>query len=298
MSFPNIPDINPYINIKFEDAINLLLTSVAMEEVSLSKLMDAETDKIKCIIDDYKHKSTKCNHYDHKDSTLQDVIEVNKSVDDTIKNMIKLQMLLQFKLENIEQLVSKTSTTSTTTTSTSTTTTCTKTKTHTTTSTTSTCSTTTKKIYHCSLAGTGRGCVSNSHDAFYNCMSILCTLLNYDENKKDLKYSVRNNIYSLFLNANSRNLKLHCPCHCSDTFVVHGTGDVRIYKQYNPFYNSIYFNGQMDFKLTVCNKAEGLIEYRMEVSSECHPKLNHDSGFIRVNKMCSNLQLKICCGRC
>ena len=40
MSFPNIPDIDPYINITFEDAVNLLLTSIAMEEMSLSRLME------------------------------------------------------------------------------------------------------------------------------------------------------------------------------------------------------------------------------------------------------------------
>jgi argininosuccinate lyase len=37
MSFPNVPDINPCIDIKQEDAVNLLLTSIAMEEMSLSE---------------------------------------------------------------------------------------------------------------------------------------------------------------------------------------------------------------------------------------------------------------------
>lgn len=280
MSFPNIPDINPEISITFEDGINLLLTSVAMEEISLSKLMDAETDKIKCVIDDCKHKSIMCNHCDHKNTTLKDVIEVNKSVDATIKNMIKLQMLLQFKLENIENILAKTSTTSTTSTST-------------TTSTTSTCSTTTKRICNCSLMGTGKGRITNCCDEFNNCMAVLCTLLSCDENKRAIKYCVKNNIYALYLDAFGCNIKLHCPCHCSDALVVNGTGDVRIYKQCNPLCSTVYFNGQMDFRLTVCNKADGVLEFRMEVWS-CTPQIKHDSGFIRVN-VCSNLQLKICC---
>jgi len=42
MSFPNIPDINPDIDITLEDSINLLLMSVALEEISLSELISAE----------------------------------------------------------------------------------------------------------------------------------------------------------------------------------------------------------------------------------------------------------------
>lgn len=148
MSFPNIPDINPYINIKLEDAINLLLTSIAMEEISLSKLMDAETSKILCLLDYCKHHDCKhddCDHdnCDHKDCLLYNTIAINKSVDGTIKNIIKLQMLLQFKLDNIKEILPCTSSTTTTSTSTSTSTTHTKSSTTKTTSwTTTTCTTT------------------------------------------------------------------------------------------------------------------------------------------------------------
>ena len=41
MSFPTIPDITPDIDIDFCDAVNLLLSSIALEEISLSRLMDA-----------------------------------------------------------------------------------------------------------------------------------------------------------------------------------------------------------------------------------------------------------------
>ena len=40
MSMPKIPNITPRINITLEDSVNLLLTSIAMEEISLSKFMD------------------------------------------------------------------------------------------------------------------------------------------------------------------------------------------------------------------------------------------------------------------
>lgn len=156
MSFPNIPDINPDINITFDDAINLLLTSIAMEEISLSKMLDAETEKILYVLEN----SVDCDG--ENDYSLQDVVAVNKSVNDTIKNMIKLQMLLQFKLENIKEILPSTSTCSTTTFSTTTTTTCVPTTTtatqslsYTTSASTSTASTTTRALAPVSSAVTG-----------------------------------------------------------------------------------------------------------------------------------------------
>ena len=50
MSMPNIPDIDPDINITSEQALNLILTSIAMEEMSLSTLMDAESEKIRYVL--------------------------------------------------------------------------------------------------------------------------------------------------------------------------------------------------------------------------------------------------------
>ena len=109
MSFPTIPDIAPVIDMDSCDAVNLLLSSIAMEEMSLSKLMDAEHDKIQYVLD-------RCQH---GGCTLHDVTEVNKSAEDMIKTIIKLQMLLQFKLEDV--LTISTTTTSTTSTTTTTT---------------------------------------------------------------------------------------------------------------------------------------------------------------------------------
>lgn len=122
MSFPNIPDINPEINISFEDAINLLLISIAMEEISLSKMLDAETNKILSLLENKPDFTEEKNSRGYNEYSTQDMLAINKSVNDTIKNMIKLQMLLQFKLENVKEILPKTNETfSSTTTSTSTT---------------------------------------------------------------------------------------------------------------------------------------------------------------------------------
>jgi hypothetical protein len=95
MSFLNTPGTDGYNSVTREEAVNLLLTSIAQEEAGLSKLMDAERNKVLYTINRYRH--GRCD--------LKNVLEINKSVDSTIKNMIKYQMLLQHKLENIKELL-------------------------------------------------------------------------------------------------------------------------------------------------------------------------------------------------
>lgn len=50
MSMPTIPDIKPKIEISFEETIKLLLVSVALEELSLAHIMNAEAEKIQEVI--------------------------------------------------------------------------------------------------------------------------------------------------------------------------------------------------------------------------------------------------------
>lgn len=93
MSMPNIPDINPKIDIDLKDSINLLLASIALEELGLAHIINAEGEKIQCFTDD------KCDKHD--------LICIDKVVNDTLKNVIKTQMLLQFKLEEVIDLIPK-----------------------------------------------------------------------------------------------------------------------------------------------------------------------------------------------
>jgi hypothetical protein len=95
MSFLNTPGTDGYNSVTREEAVNLLLTSIAQEEAALSKLMDAERNKVLYTINRYRH--GRCD--------LKNVLEINKSVDSTIKNMMKYQMLLQHKLENVKELL-------------------------------------------------------------------------------------------------------------------------------------------------------------------------------------------------
>jgi len=289
MSFPNIPDINPYINLKLEDSINLLLISIALEEISLSKLMDAETDKILFVLDE-------CSQ---KDSALQDAIAVNKSVDNTLKNMIKLQMLLQFKLENVTELLPTTTTTSTTTTSTTTSTTTTTrttttkststtTTTHTTTCTTSTCSTTTKDKCDCGcgLIGKGMGCISNQSDRFYSRPAVLqAFVFSYDYNNRSLRYSVYDDVDILCMVATPGSIIIECPLN-TDNLIIRGKGRIENKSKCNT--NIV---GTVSFVLKVRYKTLGKNGFHIIITSKDKLALNHDSGFVQTKNM--NLGLRI-----
>ncbi|MEM5611349.1 hypothetical protein AAHB63_16715 [Bacillus thuringiensis] len=46
MSLPNLPDITPDISLTRQEVINLLLSSIAMEEIGLSHILNAEGEKL------------------------------------------------------------------------------------------------------------------------------------------------------------------------------------------------------------------------------------------------------------
>jgi hypothetical protein len=95
MSFPNIPDVNPNISINRDEVINLLLASIAFEELGLAHIINSEGEKIQYII------GTLGGQTPLTPPTLDELLKVNKSVAQTLRSVIKNQMLLQFKLEDI-----------------------------------------------------------------------------------------------------------------------------------------------------------------------------------------------------
>lgn len=94
MSYPNIPDIDPTIELTLDDSINLLLASVALEELALAHIMNAEAEKLQYILgtlEDGEPLETP--------PTMEDLLTINQSVERTLRSVLKNQMLLQFKLE-------------------------------------------------------------------------------------------------------------------------------------------------------------------------------------------------------
>lgn len=127
MSMPNIPNITPEIDLDREDVITLLLASVALEEIGLGHIANAEAEKIRKVL-----QAQPCGG-----ANTGQLLAVNESVGRTLDSLTRIQMLLQMKMEDILRFTSTTATASTTTSSTTTTCThtCTHTNTHTCTST-------------------------------------------------------------------------------------------------------------------------------------------------------------------
>jgi hypothetical protein len=90
---PNVPNITPNINIKKEDVVNLLLVSIALEEIGISHIINAEGEKIQDVIS--------------KHGCFKDLLDIDKSVQTTLKDLIKKEMLLEFKFENVLELIEK-----------------------------------------------------------------------------------------------------------------------------------------------------------------------------------------------
>ena len=92
MSMPNIPNITPNINVNREQIINILLASIALEELGLAHILNAEGEKIQAVLANCK-------------PTLADLVCIDKSVDKMLKDIIKKEMLLEMKFENVLELL-------------------------------------------------------------------------------------------------------------------------------------------------------------------------------------------------
>ena len=88
---PNIPNITPLISLNRCDTINLLLSSIALEEISLSHILNAEGEKLQLFL--------KSNH-----RCLEDFLDINESINKTLRTVVKSQILLEFKLEDVVEL--------------------------------------------------------------------------------------------------------------------------------------------------------------------------------------------------
>lgn len=96
MSFPTIPDVKPTIAISREASKNLLFASIAFEELGLSHLINAEAEKIQYVLGTIPEQRTL-----ETAPTMQDLLGINKSVQQTMRHVIQQELLLQMKLEEV-----------------------------------------------------------------------------------------------------------------------------------------------------------------------------------------------------
>lgn len=89
---PTYPPISP--GLTREDALNMILASIAMEELGISHIINAEGEKIQFIL-----KNLSKNH--SCDDSIHDVLEVNKSVESLMDVLMQNQVLLKGKMESV-----------------------------------------------------------------------------------------------------------------------------------------------------------------------------------------------------
>lgn len=88
MSLPNIPQIPQIPFIPTNAAVSLILVSIALEEIGLSHIINAEGEKIQSAV---------CALNSGK-ASICDVLAVDKSVSDLLRNVIKKEVLLGLKM--------------------------------------------------------------------------------------------------------------------------------------------------------------------------------------------------------
>lgn len=99
MSMPNIPDVNPNINLDIEDSAKMLFNSIAMEEMGLSHIINAEGEKLQYILGTLKDEKNTCSP-----ANTCELLKVNKYVDRVLREVLKNQIILQMKLEDTMDL--------------------------------------------------------------------------------------------------------------------------------------------------------------------------------------------------
>lgn len=90
MSMPNIPDIEPKIKIKRFNVINLLLASIALEELALAHVANAEAEKMQEVLE--------------RNPSLSTMNEFQDKLDRSLKDIISKEILLMFKFEKVLDL--------------------------------------------------------------------------------------------------------------------------------------------------------------------------------------------------
>ena len=86
--FPNPPDLTR------DDALNMLLTSIAMEELGLSHIINAEGEKLQYILG-----TLKCT--DGTEPSVEQLLQVNNSITCLLDSVMQNQIFLKAKMEKV-----------------------------------------------------------------------------------------------------------------------------------------------------------------------------------------------------
>ncbi|WP_199798396.1 hypothetical protein [Clostridium fermenticellae] len=271
MSLPNIPNITPIIDITRDEAINMLMASIAMEEMGLSHIINAESEKIQYILNPNKCKCVSIN----------DIKEINQGVEKIIRDVTNLQVFLQEKLENITKLIPKPADYS------------------------NPCFTCSPDQYHSlnfSIIGSGSGRINNKCDSFNHGIFNIKANINHNdcETNLSLKYVVQKkkdnyNISAILLaipesmsfnNINdfkNNNKEDHNCNNDIQSIVIKGQGIISLKDE-----NKVLKQYTVNFIFKLWNY-DNCQKIKMIINS-CNSKFNHDSGIVSIESGC--LQIK------
>ncbi|CCQ93995.1 conserved hypothetical protein [[Clostridium] ultunense Esp] len=102
MTQANIPNITPSVSITVGQTIPLLLSSIALEELALAHIMNAEAEKLQFVLGTLTPTTSTLTP---AEVTISNLLFVDQSVRRTLEDVIKKEMLLQFKFDNILDLI-------------------------------------------------------------------------------------------------------------------------------------------------------------------------------------------------
>lgn len=97
----SMENIMPDIDIDRDKSIDLLLASIALEELALAHIVNSEAEKIQFVL------GTLHDDEDHDKPTLDELLDINQSVERMLRKVIMKEMLLSFKLEDVVALLEK-----------------------------------------------------------------------------------------------------------------------------------------------------------------------------------------------
>ena len=90
MSLPTFPPISPQT---LDESLNMILTSIAMEELGLSHIINAESEKIQYVL-------RKLDEESEDKPSLEDILAVNNSVKGVLNSIAQNQFILKSKMES------------------------------------------------------------------------------------------------------------------------------------------------------------------------------------------------------
>ena len=97
MSYPNIPNISPTVTLTRDDVVNLIFSSIAMEELGLAHIINAEGEKIQYALGTLAGVTG-------PDATLDQILQVNQSAQAMLDTVFRQEMMLDSKLKTAANL--------------------------------------------------------------------------------------------------------------------------------------------------------------------------------------------------